>query len=352
MAVAIDRIGIERVLAGVEHDERVHFEAEFDEVAGFRVSRDEGETSLLIGDDLAEEIEVRDEVLFAEAPFGEFDEETIVAVAVPVVAGLLIVVRAVFREHAGGVRVAADGIVPADGIRGDRGEQAAHVGVQAIGRAQIEDVLALERVRHVVALGAFERVVEQHADVRATVDVGEAEAFAARNDGGPHAGAVECFFEEGIHARDCPCVERRDEVGGEGELGGLHALAGDEFVGDVAQGAGGALHEDDFENVFVLQQDVLRGNDFGDVVAEDPREVAEQGAFGLVVNQGEGPGHDFGADFPQMLGGVLVDHFRDRLRPAVETPLADEALEGQEGVFRHRDGHAPQSVVGPNGCHS
>jgi hypothetical protein len=49
----------------------------------------------------------------------------------------------------------------------------------------------------------------------------------------------------------------------------FHALAGDEFIGDLAEHVGRALHEKHFEHVIVFQQDVLRGNHLGDVLATD-----------------------------------------------------------------------------------
>ena len=58
--VLIDGIWIEWMLAGVEHDERVDFETEFDGIAGFGVFRNESQAAFFIGDDLAEKVEVGD----------------------------------------------------------------------------------------------------------------------------------------------------------------------------------------------------------------------------------------------------------------------------------------------------
>jgi hypothetical protein len=99
MPMAVNRLGIERMLAGIEHDEGIDFKAEFDELACLGVIGNETQMAFFVGYDFAEQVEVGDEVLFSESPFGEFDEEAIAAVAVPVVAGLLIVVRTIFLQH-------------------------------------------------------------------------------------------------------------------------------------------------------------------------------------------------------------------------------------------------------------
>lgn len=101
-----------------------------------------------------------------------------------VVAGGLVVFDAVFFRDELRIGSAADRVVPADGIGGDGGEDAAHVGVQAVGgRAQVKDMLALERVGHVVALSGVAGVVEEDADVGAAVEIDEAEGLAAGDQG-------------------------------------------------------------------------------------------------------------------------------------------------------------------------
>ena len=148
-----------------------------------------------------DEVEVGDKVFLAEAPLREFDEKAFVCVAIPVVVCLLIGVCAVFLQHQVSMAVATNCVVPSQRIGGDRGNEAAHVGVKAVGRAQVENVLALEGVRHVVAFGPFEGVVEEHADVGTAVEVGEFEAFTARDHAGPHAGPVKRFFVDRVHGR-------------------------------------------------------------------------------------------------------------------------------------------------------
>ena len=134
-------------------------------------------------------------------------------------------------------------------------------------------------------------------------------------------------------------------MGGEGEVGGLHSLTGGKFVGDFPQGPGWALHEDHFENMVVFQQNMLGGNDLRNVVTEDAREITQKGVFRFIIDESEGASHQLDADFPKMLGGVLVDHFRDGLGAAVETPFRDQPFKGLKGFLRHRDGHPPESLA-------
>jgi hypothetical protein len=72
--------------------------------------------------------------------------------------------------------------VPAGGVGHDGAKNAAHVGVKAVAGRELERVLALQCVRRVVALEQVLRVVEQHADVGAAVDVRQAQALVPAQD--------------------------------------------------------------------------------------------------------------------------------------------------------------------------
>ena len=63
--------------------------------------------------------------------------------------------------------------------------------MHAVGSTQVENVLALQRVGHVVTFMTFSGVVEQHANIRAALKIGKSQGFVPADDARPHAGAAE-----------------------------------------------------------------------------------------------------------------------------------------------------------------
>ena len=82
----IARRRAQRMRAGVEEDERVHLEAQLDGRAGLGGARIERHRAVVGHGDLAEPVDVRGKIAPAEAVFGGFDQEAVVAVLLPVVA--------------------------------------------------------------------------------------------------------------------------------------------------------------------------------------------------------------------------------------------------------------------------
>ena len=59
---------------------------------------------------------------------------------------------------------------------------------------QLESVLALQGIRHVVAFDQFIGVVEQHANIRSAFDIGEPDYFSSTDSLRPHATASDSSF--------------------------------------------------------------------------------------------------------------------------------------------------------------
>ena len=184
------------MVTGREDDEQVHLGAEVDEVAGASVVGDEAERAGLGGGELAEEVDVGDEVAGVKAVFRELDKEVVSGVAVPVVAGGLVVFCAPLLLDVRGGVVAAEGIVPAKGIAGDGEHRAAHVGNEDEAGGQLGGVLALERVGHVVAVDQLVAVEAEEGDVGAGLEGGEAQGAVAADGEGPGGAAGEGFLKE------------------------------------------------------------------------------------------------------------------------------------------------------------
>lgn len=115
------------MMAGRQDDQEVHLGAEIEVVAGLGVIRNEGETSVVVGRQLAEEVNVGDEVAGVEAVLGQLNEEVVAGVAVPGVAGGLVVFGPPFLFNVCRGIVSAEGVVPAEGIASNGEHRAAHV---------------------------------------------------------------------------------------------------------------------------------------------------------------------------------------------------------------------------------
>ena len=61
------------MLAVGQDDERIHFEAQIDLRSGGRSAAEVGEFASLVGDNLGKEVQVRDEITFAESMLPELD---------------------------------------------------------------------------------------------------------------------------------------------------------------------------------------------------------------------------------------------------------------------------------------
>src|ERR1051325_5886104 len=73
----IFRVGVEGVLAGVEHHQDVHLGAQFHKVARLRVVRLELHAAVLAHSDAAEKVYVWNEVPWAQPPLTEFHQKAI-----------------------------------------------------------------------------------------------------------------------------------------------------------------------------------------------------------------------------------------------------------------------------------
>ena len=151
----------------------VHFKTQLHVAAGRAVVLQQAQVATGIGGHPAEPVDVRRHVRCAKPVFGQFNEKGIVTVLVPVIAVRLIVAPTPLRRHMLRMRVTAHRFMPAQRILDDRGENAAHIRIQAVTPGQLEGVLAFQRVGGVVALQQVLRVVEKHAEVGVARHIGQ-----------------------------------------------------------------------------------------------------------------------------------------------------------------------------------
>ena len=168
--------------AGVEQYQRVHLEAQLDCRACKSAGRIETHRAGVIDRDFAEPVDRCGQIASSHAVFGGFDQKTVVAVLLPVIAMSLIAGFAPARGDSIPGRTTANSIVPACAVLDDRAQHAAHIRVETMTLAQFESVLALQRVGHAIALGQGTRVVEQHPNIGTTVDVGQPQPVAAAHN--------------------------------------------------------------------------------------------------------------------------------------------------------------------------
>ena len=85
---------------------------------------------------------------------------------------LLVAMFTVATLHAGRVEEAAERVVPADAVVGDRGHGTAHVAHEDMAAREMRGVLGLERIGHVVALVRGGRRVEDDAGIGRRIEGG------------------------------------------------------------------------------------------------------------------------------------------------------------------------------------
>ena len=178
---------------GVHQHQCIHLEAQGQTGARRRVIHREGHVAVFRDIHAAEPVHVGCHVAPAEAVLAEFDEEAVAAVAVVVVARFLVVAGPPLARDNPRIAGSARRVVPADAVGRDRAEDPSHVRIEAVSRSQLESVLALQRVRQIEPLQRIGRVVEQHADVAATLDVGEFERCSTPRQERPVSPAGQCI---------------------------------------------------------------------------------------------------------------------------------------------------------------
>ena len=161
--------------AAVEYDERVHLGAKVDVGASRRIGRIELHLPCLRDADLAEEIDVGDQVATSETPLAHLDEELGPTVSVEAIARFPISLLSIPCLHHRGIADATDRVVPATAVFDDRNEDAPHIGVADVTTGQERRVLRLERIGHVVALELLVRVEEERGAIAATTTIGQSQ---------------------------------------------------------------------------------------------------------------------------------------------------------------------------------
>lgn len=181
-------------------------------VAGLGIAADVAQDAVLIGGDLAEQVDDHQQVFEIQVPLAHLDQQVVVAVAEEAVAQFLVAAGTVLGLHFAGVQHAAYAVVPAAAVRYDGGQHASHVRIQAMSFGQPEGVLALEGVGQVQALAGLAGIEQHHADVGAALEVGDAQYLAALEDERRVAAAGQRllvqrgFNEKAVGVHDVPLV--------------------------------------------------------------------------------------------------------------------------------------------------
>ena len=196
-------------------------------VAGLGIAADVAQDAVLIGGDLAEQVDDHQQVFEIQVPLAHLDQQVVVAVAEEAVAQFLVAAGTVLGLHFAGVQHAAYAVVPAAAVRYDGGQHASHVRIQAMSFGQPEGVLALEGVGQVQALAGLAGIEQHHADVGAALEVGDAQYLAALEDERRVAAAGQRLLVQRASMKRlsvfmmfpwCGCMRRgqgaRDDVGG------------------------------------------------------------------------------------------------------------------------------------------
>ncbi|CAG9246754.1 hypothetical protein BDI4_20068 [Burkholderia diffusa] len=181
----IVRTRIERMRRGRERRERVHLEAQVERAAGRRMAGDEIERAVVARVEPAEEVDVRGEIARRQAVFRELEHEAVAAVADHRVAIGLVRGRAVLVREQPRIADAAERVVPAERVGRDRCDHAPHVRIQRVAAREVRGVLRLQRVGHVVAFERIFLAMKDGGQVRAAVDIDDAQREAAAQDAGP-----------------------------------------------------------------------------------------------------------------------------------------------------------------------
>jgi hypothetical protein len=216
--------------------------------------------------------------------------------------------------------------VPAAGIRGDGEEDAAHVRVEAIAGGEAGDVLALEGIREVEALYGELEIVEEGGDVCTAIGVRDAEGRAALENVGPIGTGWDDFFktyERGIKRGHALMYGRKDG-GGDIEIAVPDAAAGDELIRDALERGAGALDEEDLEALMIDEEDVLAGDDLLYVFALDHHKAVLEAGAGVVIDEGDGAGHDLTAKLLCVLDELLAQHFANGVRATCVAAAHDD----------------------------
>lgn len=164
---------------GMQQYQGIHFKAQHHLAAGVAVAVRESHVPIFIDANSAEPVQVCCQVGFTQSVFGQFNQEGVMPVLLPVILSALVIPCASTLRHVRCVAIAGYGFVPAHAVFDDRGKDPTHVRVQAVAPGKFEGVLALQGVRRIVALQQFLRVVEQHANVETAQQVGHAQQAAA-----------------------------------------------------------------------------------------------------------------------------------------------------------------------------
>ena len=100
----------------------------------------------------------------------------------------------------------------------------------------------------------------------------------------------------------------------------MHAANTAQRVAQFLQPYGRALHQQDFQRLVVLQKDVLRGNDFLQIVRLRHGQLLPNAAAIAAVNKGDGTSqHLFGTRVCLVLGQRVANKFRNQLRARRQT---------------------------------
>ena len=144
----------------------------------------------------AEEVDDSREVTKGEAVLAEFEQQAGFGIGKPIVAVLLIRADAVLGGDGLGIGKAGQRIVPAETVGGEGEQHTAHVGIEDVAGGEARDVLRLERIGQVEALGEIFEVEAGEGGIGTAFYVGQAQRGAALEHVRPSGAATEIDGKE------------------------------------------------------------------------------------------------------------------------------------------------------------
>ena len=211
------------------------------------------------------------------------------------------------------------------------------------GFAKTTGMVAVERVRHGFGERLRAQIVCQHRRPRDRLQHGPMQA-----GGCDQRNHHKKFAETGKHTeillfcqaqvKFCSVRENQHESwtylrrqilagGGHGKLAVFYPFGGDEFVGNLADGAGLAAHDQNFEAVVVVEMNMNGREDYVVVVVLDVRQCLLDVHLVVVIDERDSAGDVFIAEFLAMLDELVADHVGNGQRAVVVAFFARHTVE-------------------------
>ncbi|MEY2605621.1 MAG: hypothetical protein QOH31_3437 [Verrucomicrobiota bacterium] len=134
------------MLASIENDKDIHLGPQIDPRTGRRVILFEMHRAILGNHNLAEEVNVSDEVRFTQSPFAKFNQKLVSRVSMEFVALLLKAGSSVLSLHQRGRGMASQRIMPSATICRNGAKHVTHVAVQDMAGCEFRGMLSFQGI--------------------------------------------------------------------------------------------------------------------------------------------------------------------------------------------------------------